>query len=150
MSDPATVLHDALLTELQREKVVLLHTIDAESGLPTSNAISWAHAMDARTIRFALDQRSRLVGNLQQNAVATMTGFAEGSVHIISGKVNQVAESLEDVPFKLACFDLSVETVRDGMFYGARISAEPEYEKTYDQRAAEKLDHQVFTAMKKA
>jgi hypothetical protein len=36
------------------------------------------------------------------------------------------------------------------MFYGARLSATPEYEKTYDKRAADKLDGQVFAAMKKA
>jgi len=57
---------------------------------------------------------------------------------------------LDGVPFKLSCFDIHVEQVRDAMFYGSRLSVAPEYEKTYDKRAAEKLDNQVFAAMKKA
>jgi hypothetical protein len=36
------------------------------------------------------------------------------------------------------------------MFYGARLSVVPDYEKTYDKRAADKLDGQVFAAMRKA
>jgi hypothetical protein len=36
------------------------------------------------------------------------------------------------------------------MFYGSKISVEPEYEKTYNKIAAEKLDHQVMTALKNA
>ncbi|MBD0379151.1 hypothetical protein [Paenibacillus sedimenti] len=39
---------------------------------------------------------------------------------------------------------------QDVMFYGARFVTEPEFEKTYDIRAAEKPAGQVFDAMKKA
>ncbi|MNR64744.1 hypothetical protein D3C85_1874900 [compost metagenome] len=66
------------------------------------------------------------------------------------GKAKLVTDALEDVPFKLVCFDIEIEVIRDAMFYGARLSSQPQYEKTYDQRAAEKLDGQVFAAMKKA
>jgi hypothetical protein len=150
MAEIVTVLSDPLFAALQKEKVVLLHTIDHESGAPTTNAVSWVYAASRNVIRFAVDQRSRLIVNLKNNALATITFIGEGSVHAIYGKVEIVTDTLEGVPFKLTCFDVAIEAIRDAMFYGARISAEPEYEKTYDKRAAEKLDGQVFDAMKKA
>lgn len=150
MADTAVELNEALLTQLNKESLVLLSTVDAETGAPTSSAISWVYAEDHITIKFALDQRSRLIANMHKQPQVTLTVFASGTVHAVSGRCLQAAEALTEVPFKLACFTLRVEAVRDAMFYGARISAEPEYEKTYDKRAAEKLDGQVFAAMKKA
>ena len=54
------------------------------------------------------------------------------------------------MPIKLSCIDIDVEEVREAMFYGSRITVAPEFEKTYDKRAADKLDGQVFAALKKA
>ncbi len=87
---------------------------------------------------------------MKANPLVTLTYIGAGSVHAIYGKARLVTDALDEVPFKLACFDIEVTEVRDGMFYGARISVQPEYEKTYDKRAAEKLDTQVFSAMKKS
>jgi hypothetical protein len=150
MAETIKALSDALFSKLQKESFVLLSTNDAETGAPNINAISWVYAVTPERIRFALDQRSRIVRNLKANASAILTYIGNGSVHAIYGTVETVAEALEGVPFKLACFDLAIDAVRDAMFYGARITVDPEYEKTYDKRAAEKLDGQVFAAMKKA
>jgi hypothetical protein len=150
LSEVGTVLEDGLFEQLQQEKLVLLHTIDAESGAPTSSAISWVFAPDRSIIRFAVDQRSRLFANMQAHAQVSLTVFANNTVNIIAGSARVHEAPLENVPFGLACIDIHVEAVRDGMFYGSRISVEPAYEKTYDKRAAEKLDNQVFDAMKKA
>jgi hypothetical protein len=43
-----------------------------------------------------------------------------------------------------------VETPRNAMFYGARMSVLPEAEKTYDNRAAARLDSQACDVMRKA
>lgn len=143
-------LSQELLLSLRKETLVLLSTVDAETGHPNVSAISWVYAMDEGKIRFAVDHRSRIVTNIRGNAGVVLTFMAQGSVHAVSGTANLIAENLEEVPLKLACLEVSVDAVRDVMFYGSRISVEPEYEKTYDKRAAEKLDNQVFTAMKKA
>jgi hypothetical protein len=150
MAETVTALSEQLMNHFKKEKLALLSTIDAETGVPSQNAISWACAVSPGTIRFALDQRSRIVANVRSHPLASLTVFADGSVHAISGRVSIVVDALEGVPFKLACLDLNIDAVRDVMFYGSRISAEPEYEKTYDKRAADKLDGQVFDAMKKA
>lgn len=150
MAEPITELSEALFAALQNESFVLLHTIDAESGSPTSNAISWVFAPNPRTLRFAVDARSRLVANLKAKPDTVVTLFAGGTVQAVYGKAVLVKDGLDDVPFKLVCFDIVIDAVRDAMFYGARLSVQPEYEKTYDKRAADKLDGQVFAAMKKA
>jgi hypothetical protein len=101
-------------------------------------------------LRFAIDQRSRIVANIKNNSLVNVTAFSEGTVHAIYGSAQIVVDALNEVPFKLTCVDITISAVRDAMFYGSRISVLPEYEKTYDKRAAEKLDGQVFDAMKKA
>lgn len=150
MSDNTAALNEALYTQLQTETFVLLHTIDAETEGPTTSAISWVYAKDQHTIRFALDMRSRLVNNLKAAPKTGLTVFGLNTVTAVYGHCTLVAEPLSEVPMRLVCFDIHIDQVRDAMFYGARLIGHPEYEKTYDKRAAEKLDGQVFTAMKKA
>ena len=64
MTEPVTALNDDLFNQLQLEPFVLLHTIDADGGSPTSSAISWIYAIDRTTLRFAIDGRSRLRANM--------------------------------------------------------------------------------------
>ncbi|MCD1261532.1 pyridoxamine 5'-phosphate oxidase family protein [Paenibacillus athensensis] len=150
MAELITALPEQLFSVLQKEKFMLLNTLDATTGAPSVHAISWVYAKDPSTLRFAVDARSRIVSNLQQFASVSLSYIGAGSVHVVSGRARMVAEALEGVPFKLTCVDVDIESVQDAMFYGARIVSEPEYEKTYDERAAAKLDAQVFDAMKKA
>ncbi|MFS1513495.1 pyridoxamine 5'-phosphate oxidase family protein [Chengkuizengella sp. SCS-71B] len=150
MTDILTELNETIFSQLQKEKLVLLHTLDNESGSPTSSVISWLNAIDTKTVRFAVDQRSRIVNNVKNNKLVSLTTFASTTVYEISGSAEIITEEMEEVPFKLACIEISIKSIRDVMFYGARISTEPEYEKTYDKRAAEKLDNQVFEAIKKS
>ncbi|CAH1213933.1 hypothetical protein PAECIP111893_03738 [Paenibacillus plantiphilus] len=150
MTEPVTTLSEDLFSQLQKESFVLLHTTDVDSSSPTSSAISWVYAPNDSTLRFAIDGRSRLSANMSAHAGVSVTVFAPGTVQTIYGRAKLVTDALQDVPFKLVCYDIEIDVVRDAMFYGARLSTLPQYEKTYDKRAAEKLDGQVFAAMKKA
>ncbi|MDB5052299.1 MAG: pyridoxamine 5-phosphate oxidase [Bacilli bacterium] len=150
MAETITALTEQLFMKLQKESFVLLSTVDAETGSPNTTAVSWLYAVEPDRLRFAIDQRSRIVANVQHNKLVNVTVILEGSVHAIYGSATIVSNALEGVPFKLTCIDIEISAVRDAMFYGSRISVAPEYEKTYDKRAAEKLDGQVFNAMRKA
>ncbi|GGD71182.1 pyridoxamine 5'-phosphate oxidase family protein [Paenibacillus nasutitermitis] len=150
MTETVTALSESMYNHLQKEPFVLLHTIDADTGSPTSSAVSWIYAADYSTLRFAIDGRSRLAANMRAKAEVSVTVFISGSVQTVYGTARLVAEALDEVPFKLVCFDIEIMHIRDAMFYGSRLSVMPEYEKTYDKRAADKLDIQVFNAMKKA
>ncbi|NHN30907.1 pyridoxamine 5'-phosphate oxidase family protein [Paenibacillus agricola] len=150
MAETITALPEPLFAALQQDSFALLSTIDFETGAPSMNAISWLYATELGTVRFAVDQRSRILNNLKSNPLLSLTYVGVGSVHAIYGSARIVTDALPEVPFKLTCLDIEITSVRDAMFYGSRISVAPEYEKTYDKRAAEKLDIQVFAAMKKA
>lgn len=147
---PMTELTDELQSLLQEERLVLLSTVDHESNRPTSSAISWVQAPAKDKVRFAIDAKSRLVTNIKNNDGIVLTFFGQESVYAVSGTAHILTEKLDDVPFALACIELTIDMVRDAMFYGAKIIAEPKYDKTYNKAAAEKLDGQVMSAMEKA
>jgi flavin reductase (DIM6/NTAB) family NADH-FMN oxidoreductase RutF len=141
-------LTDGLVQALQEERLVIIATVDHETGSPNVSAISWVYAMNDNTVRFAVDQRSRIVANVRSNPSIVLTVIANESVYSISGTASIQADRLEGVPLKLTLIEIAIQEVRDVMFYGSKIAVEPKYEKTYDPRAAAKLDNQVLTAMK--
>ena len=150
MAETTTVLTEQQFSLLQKEKFVLLGTVDADSGAPHASAISWIYAAEPSRLRFAVDQRSSIISNIRTNPKVTATFFGGSGVNVVYGTAKLVTELLDEVPIKLSCIDIEIESVRNAMFYGSRITVEPEYEKTYDRRAADKLDGQVFDALNKA
>jgi flavin reductase (DIM6/NTAB) family NADH-FMN oxidoreductase RutF len=146
----AQSLSQELLLLLQQERFAMLSTVNKQSGGPYVSAISWVYAPNISTILFAVNSKSEIVENIQHNPQVALNVFAVGSVYSISGRAHIKAERMEHVPLKLTLVEIAIDEVRDVMFYGARISLEPHYEKTYDARAAEKLDNQVMEALKNA
>ena len=142
-------LTEELLPLLQEERYVTVATVDYETGGPHVNAISWVYALDSKRVRFAVDNRARVVENIRKEPRVTLTMIGGGSTYAITGKSEIIEENMEDVPLKLALIEVGVEQVRDVMFYGSRVTAEPKFEKTYDKEAADKLDEQVAAGMKK-
>lgn len=139
-----------LVDELQKERFVTLATVDHETGGPNVSAISWVLAKDEETIYFAVDNRSRIIENIKSNDKAVINLIANESTYSISGTASVKQEKLEGVPLKLALVEIRISEVRDVMFYGSKIVAEPQYDKTYDKDAAARLDKQVMDAMRKA
>ncbi|GIO06579.1 hypothetical protein J31TS6_26070 [Brevibacillus reuszeri] len=143
-------LSEELFALLQQERFITLGTIDHESGAPSLSSLSWTYAPNVESIRFAVDNRSRILTNIAKEPQVVLHLIGAGSSFAINGKAVLKTERLEEVPLKLAMVEITIETIRDIMFYGSRISVEPQYEKTYDKNAAAKLDNQVMTALKNA
>ncbi|MFJ7730086.1 pyridoxamine 5'-phosphate oxidase family protein [Neobacillus sp. NPDC097160] len=139
-----------LYDEMQKERFVTLATVDHETGGPNVSAISWVLAKDDSTIYFAVDNRSRILENMNKNNKVVINLIANESTYSIQGEAHVKEERLSDVPLKLALVEITINQVRDVMFYGSKIVTEVQYDKTYDKNAAEKLDRQVMEAMKKA
>lgn len=144
-----TKLIQPLFDNLQKERFAVFATIDFETGAPNVSAVSWVFAPDEERVYLAVDNRSRIVKNVKKHPAAALTLLANESTYTINGNAHIKEEKLESVPLKLALIELVISEVRDVMFYGSKISAEPAYEKTYDEKAAAKLDGQVLEAMKK-
>lgn len=145
-----TKLIKPLFDELQKERFITIATIDHENSAPNVSAISWVFAKNEETIYFAVDNRSRIVQNIQANPQVVLNMIANESTYSINGKASVKVEKMEEVPLKLALLEVNISEVRDVMFYGSKIVTEPAYDKTYDKDAAAKLDKQVMDAMKKA
>ncbi|RNB54080.1 pyridoxamine 5'-phosphate oxidase family protein [Brevibacillus gelatini] len=143
-------LSEDLFALLQKERFVTLGTVDHETGAPSLSSLSWALAVNSGLIRFAVDNRSRILANIAKEPQVVLHLIGAGSSFAINGRATLKAERLEGVPLKLALVEIAIDSVRDVMFYGSRISVEPQYEKTYDKNAAAKLDNQVMTALKNA
>ncbi|MFD2679884.1 pyridoxamine 5'-phosphate oxidase family protein [Bacillus seohaeanensis] len=137
-----------LFDELQTERFVTVATVDYETGGPSVNAISWVIASDEETVVFAVDRRSKIVENVKYNHLVVINLIANESTYSISGEARILKERLENVPLKLSLIRVCIHEVKDVMFYGSKISTEPGYEKTYDEKAADRLDRQVIEAMK--
>jgi flavin reductase (DIM6/NTAB) family NADH-FMN oxidoreductase RutF len=144
------MLIEPLFESLQKERFVTLATVDFETNAPNVSAISWVLAKDPSRIYFAVDNRSRIVSNIQKYNGVVINIIANESCYSISGSASLKQERLEGVPLKLALLEVHIQEVRDVMFYGSKIAAEPVYEKTYDPTAAARLDKQVMDAMKQA
>lgn len=143
-------LTKSLFDELQKERFVTLATVDHETGGPNVSAISWVLAKDEQTIYFAVDNRSRIIENIKNNNQTVINLIANESTYSITGTAKVKNEKLDEVPLKLGLVEIQIQEVRDVMFYGSKIVAEPQYDKTYDKDAAARLDQQVLDAMRKA
>lgn len=141
-------LTDDLVQTLRKDCIVMVATTDFEKQVPNVSAISWVYAVSKTSIRFAVDQRSRIVENIRHSTGVVLTIMANESVFSISGAGEILTNRMESIPLKLTVIEVNVKEVRDVMFYGAKLATEPTYEKTYDLRAAKKLDNQVLVGMK--
>lgn len=142
-------LSEKIFELLQQEQFVTLATVDHETGGPNKNALSWLLAKDRKTIRFAVNNQSKIVKNIEKQPLIAITVIGAGSTYSIMGETKLLVEKMDDLPLKLALFELQIDEVHDVMFYGSRIVTEPVYEFVYDREAAEKLDKQVMEAIRK-
>jgi predicted pyridoxine 5'-phosphate oxidase superfamily flavin-nucleotide-binding protein len=134
---------------LQGEKLIFLSTVDHEKGIPNMTCISWLVANTSTEISFAIDPRSRVLDNLDRNATCNLTFIGLGSCYSVTGKASSNREQLDNVSIKMTQVSVAVEEVRDVLFYGGKISEEPNYVKTYDAELAKKLDTAVYAALRK-
>lgn len=148
LTETRTELSAELHDYLQGPNLVLVTTLDADTGWPTNNLITWVVSLDRRRIRLAADAGGRVLGNIRQNDRVLLTVMTHGACHGIEGHARIVADELEGVSLKLGCAEVEVKAIRDVTFWGGQITAEPQYTVTYDQNLKENLDSTVFQAMR--
>ncbi|MFD1018030.1 pyridoxamine 5'-phosphate oxidase family protein [Thalassobacillus hwangdonensis] len=133
---------------LQNETFLLLSTYSHEQASPMVNAISWVYAVDDSTLVFAVHHRSVIVENILQSPSVVLTLIDDESTYSIKGHASVLTKEMTGLPLKLAKVQVEITEVRDVMFYGAKISKGPDYDKTYDPKAAARLDLQVMEHLK--
>ncbi|MBM7653607.1 pyridoxamine 5'-phosphate oxidase [Neobacillus cucumis] len=136
-------LSPALASSLQGEKMVSLITVDAETKLPQLSVVSWVNANSEGTqIKIALGSKASSITNIQSNPTVIVGMIGDGSCYSVRGKAT-VSEVIEKT-MKFCVVTIDVEEVENVMFYGGKVTVEPEYEKTYNPELAKKLDTEVY------
>jgi uncharacterized pyridoxamine 5'-phosphate oxidase family protein len=144
-----TTLTEQQMALINEETLILLSTVDAETQTPTVNAISWVKAPSEDKIRFSVTNSSRIVANVKANPRVTLCVIGLETVYSIVGTCTILEEKMEGVAMPLAKIEVAISAIYESMFWGAKISQEPKFEKTYDLAKAKALDEQVYAAMLK-
>ncbi len=139
----ADKLPQELIDLLQGEKIVSLVTMDETTKQPHLSIVSWLVAHPGgKIIKFALGHKGSSVSNIQANPEITLGVIGAGSCFAIKGTAS-VSEIIEKT-MKYRVVTVDVESVEDVIFYGGKITVEPEYIKTYNEELAKKLDAEVY------
>lgn len=140
-------LTSEMMQFLQGEKVIFLSTLDHEEGVPSTTCISWLLAVSPNKIKFAIDPRSRVIRNIAANPRLTVAFIGLGGCFSVSGSGSSDLKQLDGVTINMTEVSVDVVGVRDIMFYGSKITADPEFEKTYNIELANKFDTAVYGAL---
>ncbi|MBP1157276.1 MULTISPECIES: hypothetical protein [unclassified Paenibacillus] len=147
MSKVLTELTPEIVEALQGQTIVLLNVVEKESGAIYSTALSWVFAVNASTVRFAIDAKSDFIKIIEQDPSVLMNFVAQESVFSLTGKASVKVAKTEELTLKLALLEVEVEGIRDIIFYGGKITTKPEFVKTYNADLAKKLDNEVKEAI---
>ncbi len=140
-------LNNELIKLLQGEKIISLITNDVKTGQSDLAMISWVVAnSEGDRINFAIGHNASSARNIQNDSSVILGVIGVGSCFAIKGN-GKVSEIIEGT-IKIRIVSVEIETVEDVMFYGGKITKVPEYEKTYNKELAEKLDNEVYGALR--
>lgn len=140
-------LSNDLINLLQGEKIVSLISLDAETKMPNLTTISWLRAHpNGKVIKFALGHKGESVSNIIANPEVTLGVIGAGSCYSIKGTAT-ISDIVEKT-MKYRIVTVEIESVEDVIFYGGKVTVEPEYIKTYNADLAKKLDDEVYAMLK--
>lgn len=129
------------------EKIAFLSTYNKETRRINKNVISWIQGASPTVLRFAVSTKSEIVSNIETHPSVSFSFFYDKKIVAFQADASIVTKQMADVPFPLTLIELETKQLEDIMFYGAEISQEPVFEKTYNLAAAKKLDGQVYASM---
>jgi hypothetical protein len=143
MGKTVNALSPELVHCLQGEKIVSCVTVNAEHGKPDLDVISWVLAgPGGDQIKIAVGHKATIASNIEKDPSVILGIIGLGSCYAVKGKA-EVSEIVEKT-MKFRVVTVQVESVEDIIFYGGKITVEPEYVKTYDKELAEKLDREIY------
>ena len=132
---------------LQGQTLVFCHTYSKRLGKVISIALSWVFAIDSKTVRFAVDCKSKIVEAVNDQSEITLSFIGNDSVYSLVGPSKVRVEKTQDMTIKMAIIEIEVEDLRDITFYGAQITQKPQFIKTYKESLIKKLDNEVREAV---
>lgn len=140
-------LTNEMVAYLQGGSVVLLNAVEPTSNNIYTTALSWVYAIDAKTIRFAIDSKSDFISIIESDPRVVLNFVGLESTYSVNGNATVKVKQTEGLTLKLALVEVEVQAVRDIMFYGGKITHDPAFTKTYNADLIVKLDNEVKGAL---
>ena len=148
MADVTPEMPDKLVSHLRAGAPALLLTAGAD-GYPSS-AYTWAVALDAKCVRFAVDAGGTALVNLKQSGLAGLHIIGPNNLaYLVKGKATKRKDRIAAVtPGEMSLWEMKVIGARDQSFPG--VTPKPfTYEWPADQRSEmQKMEKAVFAEMK--
>ena len=148
MADVTPEMPDKLVSHLRTGAPALLLTAGAD-GYPSS-AYTWAVALDAKCVRFAVDAGGTALVNLKQSGLAGLHIIGPDNLaYLVKGKATKRKDRISAVtPGEMSLWEMKVIGARDQSFPG--VTPKPfTYEWPSDQRSEmQKMEKAVFAEMK--
>jgi hypothetical protein len=115
-----------------------------------SSAYTWVMGMDAKRVRFAVDQGGSAMANLQRSGQASLQIIGPGDVtFLIKGRARPLKERLAAAePYAIMLYEMEVMGAKDQSWPGVATSA-LKYEWPAEQREAMlKMEQAVYAEMR--
>jgi predicted pyridoxine 5'-phosphate oxidase superfamily flavin-nucleotide-binding protein len=119
---PKDEMPPELVEFLAGGRLVVASTVDAD-GLPYTMVMNSAVAIDAHTIRFALDRRTHSLKNIEANGCMMFEIIGDGFIFGVRGAARVIREQMEHAPTPSALVEVSVETVKQDLPPGVQVTA---------------------------
>ncbi len=126
---------------------VVIGTVDRE-GNQHLTFITWIYPVDERTLRIAVSSKAKTAENIRETGKAVIQIFApdKSLTCYCSGK--EIIEKIEDIPFDVSVFELSINTVENSLFPGSTITGIIPFAHTGNIKKMVELDEKVLKALK--
>lgn len=148
MADILPALPGPLAEYLQEPRLVQIATVEAQTGAPFVNVITWVLASGPDRIRLMGDSRTLFLRNIRADGRIALNVLGAGSAWTIYGQARILTEQAPGFPFPLALVQVEALRVVESLFQGARLSQPPCWEVTAEAAQAARLDQRVFACMR--
>lgn len=147
MTEGLTQLPAPLFDFLQAPRLVQLTTLDG-SGAPFVNTLSWVLAYAPDTMRMVGDTRTQFMRNLRADGRVALTVLGAGTARTIYGQARVLGDLAPMGPLRPALAEVTSLRVFESLFFGARLTQEPQWAVAGDPAEAALIDEAVFRAMR--
>ncbi len=126
---------------------VVVGTADGEGNIHMT-FITWVYPIDERTLRLAVSSRAKTAENIRKTGRVAIQIFAPDKSLTCYGPAREVLERIEDVPFDVSVFEMSIEVVENSLFPGSTITGIIPFAHTGNVQKMVELDAKVLKALK--
>jgi len=126
---------------------VVVGTVDQDGNIHMT-FITWVYPIDERTIRIAVSSGSNTAENMRKTGKVAIQIFAPDKSLTCYGPVREVKSRIDEVPFDVSVFEMSVERVENSLFPGSTITGIIPFAHTGNIHKMVELDTKVLKALK--